>query len=612
MLVTRIGGIYSGIWMQLRRTHTCGQLRADHSDHETVLSGWIHSRRDHGGLIFIDLRDRYGKTQVVFDEAKAPEAFNVAKGLGMEDVISVKGVVVRRPAASLNPDMPTGEVDVYCSELEVLNEAEPLPFLVSDRASANEDLRLQYRYLELRTEELQRYLLTRSKVYQLVRNYFYEHDFVELETPVLMKSTPEGARDYLVPSRLHHGRFYALPQSPQIYKQLLMIAGYDKYFQIVKCFRDEDLRADRQPEFTQIDVELSFADEEDIFTNVEGLINLLYHEIRGQALPDQYLRLTYHEAMERYGSDKPDLRYELELQEFAPYVVKSDFNAFKGVLKAGGRAKALVLPGGARYSRKMIDELTSLVTRYHRAKGLAWMKGAEVGLEGGIAKFFPAATQADICADLNVHAGDIIFIIGDQEQVALPALGALRQELARREELADSDQVKPLWVTEFPLLDYDAENARYVAVHHPFTAPHPDDIATMEDDPGQVRSRGYDLVINGNEVAGGSIRIHDTALQSRVFKLLDISEDEAELKFGFLLQALKYGAPPHGGIAYGFDRLVMLLVGTEQIRDVIAFPKTTSATSLMDGAPSSVSPEQLLELGIALTDTKKTAPDQHK
>jgi aspartyl-tRNA synthetase len=459
---------------------------------------------------------------------------------------------------------------------------------------------------------MQHYLMTRSRIYQLVRNYFYDKDFVEVETPVLMKSTPEGARDYLVPSRLHHGHFYALPQSPQIYKQLLMISGYDKYFQIVKCFRDEDLRADRQPEFTQIDVELAFPDEDDIFTNVEGLINLLYREIQGKELPIQYPRLTYPEAMERYGSDKPDLRYELELQEFASYVTKSEFNAFKSVLESGGRVKALVLPGGAKYSRKNIDQLTNLVTRYHRAKGLAWMKGVAGGLDGGIAKFFPAAVQADICTDLKVHAGDIIFIIGDKGKVVLSALGALREELARREELADSEQVTPLWVTEFPLLNYDEENERYLAVHHPFTAPHPDDIPTMEKDPGKIRSRGYDLVINGREVAGGSIRIHDTALQSRVFKLLNIGDEEADMKFGFLLKALKFGAPPHGGIAYGFDRLVMLLVGTEQIRDVIAFPKTTSATSLMDGAPASVAPEQLSDLGIALTDAKKTTPDQHK
>ena len=590
--------------MQLKRTHTCGQLRAADADESVILNGWIHSRRDHGGLIFVDLRDRYGKTQVVFDESRAPDAFATAKRLGMEDVIAVKGQVLLRPKENLNPNMSTGEIDVYCDQLEVLNEAEPLPFLVTDREGATEEQRLTYRYLELRTGELQGYLLTRSRIYQLTRGYFYDRDFVEIETPVLMKSTPEGARDYLVPSRLHHGRFYALPQSPQIYKQLLMIAGFDRYFQIVKCFRDEDLRADRQPEFTQIDVEMAFVDEEDVLESVEGLITLLYREIKGVQLPKKYPRLTYTQAMERYGSDKPDLRYGLELRECAPFVKRSGFDAFKGVLEAGGIVKGLVVPGGASFSRKVIDELTHHVTHYHRAKGLAWMKAAD-GLQGGIAKFFPGDVQRDMIAELGVSEGDLLLLIGDQAEVALPALGALRVEVARLEGLADTRQVKPLWVTDFPLLQWDADAGRYQAVHHPFTAPHPDDVSSMEDDPGKVRSRGYDLVIDGVEIAGGSIRNHDTALQARIFKLLGISDQEADDRFGFLLQALRYGAPPHGGIAYGFDRLVMLLVGTNQIRDVIAFPKTTSATSLMDGAPSTVSEEQLRELGIALRKNDK-------
>ena len=590
--------------MKLKRTHTCGQLRSSDADTEVILNGWIHSRRDHGGLIFVDLRDRYGKTQVVFDESRAPDAFATAKRLGMEDVIAVKGQVLPRPEENLNPNMPTGEIDVYCDQLEVLNEADPLPFLVTDREGATEEQRLTYRYLELRTGELQGYLLTRSRIYQLTRGYFYDRDFVEIETPVLMKSTPEGARDYLVPSRLHHGRFYALPQSPQIYKQLLMIAGFDRYFQIVKCFRDEDLRADRQPEFTQIDVEMAFVDEEDVLESVEGLITLLYSEIKGVQLPKKYPRLTYTQAMERYGSDKPDLRYGLELRECAPFVKRSGFDAFKGVLEAGGIVKGLVVPGGASFSRKVIDELTHHVTHYHRAKGLAWMKAAD-GLQGGIAKFFPDNVQRDMIAKLGISEGDLLLLIGDQADVALPALGALRVEVARREGLADTGQVKPLWVTDFPLLQWDADAGRYQAVHHPFTAPHPDDVSSMEDDPGKVRSRGYDLVIDGVEIAGGSIRNHDTALQARIFKLLGISDQEADDRFGFLLQALRYGAPPHGGIAYGFDRLVMLLVGTNQIRDVIAFPKTTSATSLMDGAPSTVSEEQLRELGIALRKDDK-------
>ena len=591
--------------MKLKRTHTCGQLRKDDVGKEVILNGWIHAKREHGGLIFFDLRDRYGKIQVVFDESQAAEAFKQAKKLGLEDVVAVSGQVVARSDENIKPDLPTGEIDLQCRELEVLNEAEPLPFLVTDRESALEELRLKYRYLELRTEELQHNLLARSRIYKLTRDFFVEHNFVEVETPVMMKSTPEGARDYLVPSRLHHGRFYALPQSPQTYKQLLMIGGYDRYVQIVKCFRDEDLRADRQPEFTQIDVEMSFVDEEDVYGIVEGLIRRLYQEVHGIELPEQFPRFEYREAMERYGTDKPDLRYELELREFAPYVEDSDFNAFKGVLEGGGRVKALVVPGGAKYSRKDIDGLTNLVTEYHRAKGLAWMKATTEGLDGGIAKFFPEKVKQNITADLDVKEGDLLLLIGDREEVALPALGALREEIARREALINEQEVCPLWITGFPLVEYDEDEKRWIAMHHPFTAPHPEDISLLDSDPGNVRSRGYDLVINGYEVAGGSIRNHHTQRQEQVFKLLGISTEEAEEKFGFLLNALKYGAPPHGGIAFGFDRLVMLLVGVNQIRDVIAFPKTTSALSLMDGAPARVTDEQLRELGLCLREKPK-------
>ena len=605
--------------MNLKRTHTCGQLRKGDVGQEVILNGWINSRRDHGGLVFIDLRDRYGKTQVVFDEGLDPStfeaigitfdqlqvAFNRAKPLGMEDVIAVKGIVADRAAGAVNPNLPTGEIEVRVSEIEVLNEAEPLPFLVTDRDSASEELRLTYRYLELRTDELQRNLLARSRIYKIVRDYFTEHDFVEVETPFLMKSTPEGARDYLVPSRLHHGRFYALPQSPQTYKQLLMIAGLDRYFQIVKCFRDEDLRADRQPEFTQIDVELSFVDEEDIYTVVEGLVCRLYHELRSVELPEQFPRLTYQEAMERYGTDKPDLRYNLELRDFAPYVGPSDFSTFKAVVTDGGIVRALVAPGCARYSRKDTDALTSLVITYHQAKGLAWMKVGTGGLEGGVAKFFPGELQQQIVTGLGAKEGDLLLMIGDKAEVTLPALGALREELARRENLIKEDDVRPLWIVGFPLVEYDAEENRWVAVHHPFTAPHPDDEPLLDTDPGKVRSRGYDLVINGWEIAGGSIRNHDTGRQERIFRLLGISPEEAEEKFGFLLKALRYGAPPHGGIAFGFDRLVMVLVGATQIRDVIAFPKTTSALSLMDGAPARVTDRQLKELGLSLRGKRK-------
>lgn len=586
--------------MKLKRTHTCGQLRKGDAGQEVVLCGWIHSKREHGGLIFIDLRDRYGKTQVVFDASLSKEAAGRAGELGMEDVIAVRGEVVPRPATSLNPKLTTGEIDLRCLELEVLNEAEPLPFLVSDRESAQEELRLTYRYLELRTDELQYNLITRSRIYQVVRDYFTKHDFVEVETPYLMKSTPEGARDYLVPSRLHHGRFYALPQSPQMYKQLLMIAGFDRYFQIVKCFRDEDLRAHRQPEFTQIDVELSFVDEADVWTMVEGLIVSLYREIKVVDLPAPFPRLTYRDSLERYGSDKPDLRYGLELQEFAPYVARSEFNVFKEMLEGAGRVKGLVVAGGAGYSRKDIDALTELVKTYHRAKGLAWMKAGADGLEGGIAKFFPDDVQGDIMAELDVKEGDLLLLIGDEEGVALPALGALREEIARRDGLIQEGKIRPLWVVDFPLVTFNQDEERWDAVHHPFTAAHPDDQALLDSDPGAVRSRGYDLVINGYEIAGGSIRNHDSQTQARMFSLLGISPEEAEARFGFFLKALRYGAPPHGGIAIGFDRLVMLLVGATQIRDVIAFPKTTSALSLMDGAPAAVSATQLQELGLRL------------
>ncbi len=583
----------------LKRTQTNGELRKSHVGETVNLNGWVNTVRLHGQVVFVDLRDRYGKTQIVFDAESFSGDFEAVKKLSMEDVLSVTGVVRDRTESAINPNMETGEIEVLVSNYTMLNEAAPLPFVLSDRDNAEENLRLKYRYLELRMEELQHNILTRHETYQAVRSFLSGQNFVEVETPVLMKSTPEGARDYLVPSRIHQGQFYALPQSPQIYKQILMISGYDRYFQIVKCFRDEDLRADRQPEFTQIDIEMSFVDEEDIFEHMEGLTHHVFHSVKNVDLPNPFPRLTYAEAMETYGSDKPDLRYEMTLKDVKEFTNASDFNAFKSAEKV----KGMVVEGGAKYSRKIIDELTDYVKKY-KAKGLAWMKGENGALTGGISKFFSDDLQTSICEKLGIKDGDILFMIGDSSSITLNAMGQLRVEIAKRESLANKDDFKPVWVTEFPMFEYDEEADRFIAMHHPFTAPREDDIGMLDSDPSNALSRGYDLTMNGYEIAGGSIRIHSPKVQEKVFSLLGLSQEEAVEKFGFLVEALTYGAPPHGGIAFGFDRLVMLLAGTENIRDVIAFPKTTSATSLMDESPSNVSTEQLDELGIQIKDSE--------
>ena len=583
-----------------KRSHTCGQLRKSNVGVTINLNGWVNSVRLHGQVVFVDLRDRYGKTQIVFDADSFSGDFEAVKKLSMEDVLSVQGTVRDRAESAVNPNMNTGEIEVLVSEYVMLNEAAPLPFVLSDRDNAEENLRLKYRYLELRMEELQQNILIRHETYQAVRNYLSGLEFVEIETPVLMKSTPEGARDYLIPSRIHQGKFYALPQSPQIYKQILMIANYDRYFQIVKCFRDEDLRADRQPEFTQIDIEISFIDEEDIFTNMEGLTRDVFKSVRGIDLPDPFQRLTFADAMETYGSDKPDLRYGMQLQDVKDFTDASDFNAFKSV----ETVKGIIIEGGAKYSRKNIDELTDFVKKY-KAKGLAWMKGEKGAFIGGISKFFSENLQKTMFEKLSVNDGDILFMIGDDSSVTLNALGHLRVEIAKREALTNKDDFKPVWVTEFPMFEYDKDADRFIAMHHPFTAPRESDIEMLESDPSNTLSRGYDLTINGYEIAGGSIRIHSPKVQEKVFSLLGLSREEAVEKFGFLVEALTYGAPPHGGIAFGFDRLVMLLAGTENIRDVIAFPKTTSATSLMDESPNNVSATQLDELGIQIKESKK-------
>jgi len=583
-----------------KRTHTNGELRKSHSGKSVNLNGWVNTVRLHGQVVFVDIRDRYGKTQIIFDADSFTGDFEAVKKLSMEDVLSLRGTVRDRTESAINPNMETGEIEVAVTEYIMLNEAAPLPFVLSDRDSAEENLRLKYRYLELRMEELQRNMLIRHDTYQAVRGYLSGQDFVEIETPILMKSTPEGARDYLVPSRIHPGKFYALPQSPQIYKQILMIANYDRYFQIVKCFRDEDLRADRQPEFTQIDIEMSFIDEEDIFAHMEGLTCHVFKSVRGVDLPNPFPRLTYAEAMEIYGSDKPDLRYGMKLQDVKDFTDASDFNAFKSAEKV----KGLVVEGGAKYSRKNIDEFTDFVKKY-KAKGLAWMKGENGAFTGGISKFFSDDLQKSMCEILGVNDGDILFMIGDNLSVTLNALGQLRVAIAKREALTNKDDFKPVWVTEFPMFEYDEGADRFIAMHHPFTAPREEDVDMLDSDPSNTLSRGYDLTLNGYEIAGGSIRIHSPKVQEKVFSLLGLSREEAIEKFGFLVEALTYGAPPHGGIAFGFDRLVMLLAGTENIRDVIAFPKTTSATSLMDRSPSNVSKEQLDELGIQIKKYKK-------
>jgi len=583
----------------LKRTHTCGELRKENINESVNLNGWVNTVRLHGQVIFIDLRDRYGKTQIIFNSDDYSGDFEAVKKLSMEDVLSIKGTVQARGENAVNPNMSTGEIELMVETMELLSETAPLPFVITDRESALEDLRLKYRYLELRTDELQHNIIIRHKSYQAVRSYLSEKNFLEVETPILMKSTPEGARDFLVPSRLHHGKFYALPQSPQIYKQILMISGFDRYFQIVKCFRDEDFRADRQPEFTQIDIEMSFVDEEDIYSNMEGMTRHVFKEVIGTDLPDPFPRITYDEAMSKYGSDKPDTRYTLYLQDVKQFTDMSDFNAFK----SAECVKAIVVPGGVKYSRKMIDELTDVVKTF-KAKGLAWMKMDAGHLTGGISKFFEDNLQKEIKNATGMDDGDIIFLIGDERSITEKSLGALRVEIAKREDLADKNNFKPLWVTDFPMFEMDEETDKLTFLHHPFTSPTTQDVNELDSDPESLKARAYDLTLNGYEIAGGSIRIHSPEIQNKVFSLLGLSPEEVKEKFGFLVEALTYGAPPHGGIAFGFDRLVMLLTGSNNIRDVIAFPKTTSALSLMDGSPDSVSEKQLDELNIQIKKKK--------
>ncbi len=551
-----------------------------------------------GGVIFIGLRDRYGVTQVIFEPEHNQEAHQFGKELRNEFVISVEGTVRERPNDQINKEMTTGEIDIIVEKLIILNEAETPPFPIKDDVDAFEDLRLKYRYLDLRRPVLQKTLLLRHRMYQLVRKYFDKNSFVEIETPVLMKSTPEGARDYLVPSRIHKGKFYALPQSPQTYKQLLMVSGFDRYFQIVKCFRDEDQRADRQPEFTQIDVEMSFVDQNDVFEIVEGLMKVLFKDIWQLELQTPIPRLTFNDALEKYGSDKPDLRFGLELKTLNHVFENSGFKVFKDTIDSEGIVSALVAPGCAGYSSNQIDNLTAHVKQLG-AKGLVSLNVKDDELDSPIAKFLSDEEKGKLVEKLNATNGDLILILAGKRLETLTQMGALRLEMAKRLELVTPDsKPKLLWVTDFPLLEWDEETKRFYAMHHPFTSPRTEDIELLDSDPGKVMARAYDLVLNGHEIAGGSIRIHNSELQAKMFKALGISKEEAEKKFGFLMNAFKFGAPPHGGIAFGFDRMVMIFAGETSIRDTIAFPKTTSAISLMDESPSEVSEEQLKELHI--------------
>ena len=582
-----------------QRTHDCCTLDAQNIGQRVTLMGWVSRRRDHGGVIFIDLRDRQGITQVVFNPQHDPASHSKAEDLRSEYVIAVQGEVENRPEGMVNPKLKTGAIEVNCDALRVLNTATPPPFLIEDSLDVGEEVRLRYRYLDLRRPAMQRNMRLRHRAYQLTRGTLDGQGFIEIETPFLTRSTPEGARDYLVPSRVHPGQFFAMPQSPQTYKQLLMIAGFDRYFQIVKCFRDEDLRADRQPEFTQIDIEMSFVQEADVMAVAEQLTRHLFAALKDIQLPDPFPRLSYREAMDRYGSDKPDLRFDLELKELTQAARASDFRVFHSILDNGGQVKGINVKEGSSLPRSQIDNLI-VFAQDLGAKGLSWIKHTEKGLESSIVKFFPEKAQELLIQEMESRPGDLLLFVADQPALVARVLGSLRLELARRLQRVQEGTWRPLWVTQFPLLEYDADEERYVAMHHPFTSPLEEDLELMDSEPLAVRARAYDLVLNGNEIAGGSIRIFQQPVQSKLFSLLAMSPEEASAKFGFLLDALEYGAPPHGGIAFGFDRLIALLAEENSIRDVIAFPKTNRAVGLMENSPSSVDDPQLRELGIRI------------
>jgi aspartyl-tRNA synthetase len=585
------------------RTHRCGVLRVGEVGQTVILKGWVATRRDHGGVIFVDLRDHTGIVQVVFKPEVNPEAHRQADALRSEFVIAVRGKVDHREAGNVNPKLATGAVEVLVGDLEILNPSKPPPFDLQDEVE--ERLRLKYRYLDLRRGPMQDNLRLRSRAARIVRNYFWERDFVEVETPVLTKTTPEGARDYLVPSRVNPGTFYALPQSPQLYKQLLIIGGTDRYFQIVKCFRDEDLRGNRQPEFTQIDLELGFTEPEEIYPLIDGLMAKLFKETIGVDVALPIPRMTYALAMDEYGSDAPDLRFGLKLVNLTDIVAKTEFKVFAEAVQSGGMVKAIRVPGGGVFSRKELDELTEVVKIYG-AKGMAWVKVQPDGWQSPIAKFFTAGQQSAIAQRLALQPGDLAVFCADTFKIVHDALGNLRKEIAKRQGLVNDKEFRFTWVTEFPMFEMDAETKRLAAMHHPFTSPVVEDLEQYAaTDPIKIRARAYDIVLNGVELGGGSIRSHRTDLQRQVFDLLGMTEEQYTEKFGFLLEALGFGAPPHGGIALGFDRMIMFLVGTQSIRDVIAFPKTQRAADLMMDAPAKVDEAQLRELGIRLRPPDK-------